>query len=470
MGNKMIHKFSFDDLNIAIDVGSGSLHVIDNLAWEAISLKETGLSLPEIEDKLKFKWPKKDVQSFIREFTGLINNGLLFSKEKENVDTTNEAPVVKALCLHAAHACNLSCRYCFAGQGKFSGDASLLTKEVGFKAIDFLLDQAGERKHVEVDFFGGEPLLNFSVVKEVTEYGEKRAQEKGKNIKFTLTTNGILLKGEIADYFQEKKFSVVLSLDGRKEINDKMRPFNEGRGSFDKVFPNILSFVEERDHREYFVRGTFTRENLDFSKDVEYLAELGFKHISLEPVVCDKSESYALRKEDLPQLLEEYEKLTRLYLKKEEEGNPFTFFHFNIDLAGGPCLSKRIKGCGAGTEYLAVTPEGDLYPCHQFVGKDNFKLGRLGENIDFSIAESFAQANVYTKEHCKSCWAKYYCGGGCHANSYNLNGDIHLIDELGCLLEKKRLECALYIKAKKMVAELENKSNTEGDLFGSAGL
>ena len=452
----MIHKFIFDDLRIILDVGSGSVHVVDALAWEAIALKEEGFSWEKIEDRLKKKYLPEEIKAFWSEFTMLLEKGLLFSKEKEPIDPFySYEPVVKALCLHVAHACNLSCRYCFAGQGKFSGEEALMSKETGYAAVDFLLAKSAHRKNVEIDFFGGEPLLNFQVIKAITEYGEKQALIKGKKIKFTLTTNGVLLEGEVADYFQKKKFSVVLSLDGRREINDFMRPFYNGRGSFSKVYPNLLTFVRDRNQRDYFIRGTYTRGNLDFSKDVEFLLEKGFKHISLEPVIGDPADSYTLKEEDIPFLMQEYEKLTRLYLQKKVAGDPFTFFHFNIDLEGGPCLNKRIKGCGAGTEYLAVTPTGDLYPCHQFVDKDTFKIGRLGGELNQNIVELFAGANIYSKKDCLTCWAKFYCGGGCHAASYNFYGDIKRSDKMTCLLEKKKIECALYIKAKELEAGSE---------------
>ncbi len=450
----MIHSFTFDGVNILLDVNSGSLHVVDDMALKAIELKEKGWPLMDIEGELKKEYAQ-GVGAFMGEFAALIKAGLLFAEEAKSQQAYG-GHVVKALCLHVAHDCNLMCRYCFAGQGKFSGDSSLMKVETGQGALDFLLESSGERRNVEVDFFGGEPLLNFSVIKEIVAYGEREAKKRGKKVNFTLTTNGILLKGDIARYFQEKNFNVVLSLDGRKEINDFMRPFAGGRGSFASIYPNIIKFVTEREHRGYFVRGTYTRHNLDFVKDVAYLTDLGLKSISLEPVVGGKEEDYCLRLEDAEVLLTEYDKLTRLYLEKRAAGEPFSFFHFNIDLSGGPCFTKRTKGCGAGTEYLAVTPEGELYPCHQLVGEEKFRLGSLAEGFNPSLTQPFAEANVFTKEKCISCWAKYYCGGGCLANAYKQNGDILENDQLGCLLEKKRLECALYIKA---VEELQEGSN-----------
>ncbi len=441
----MIHSFSFDGLNIVLDLGSGSVHVVDKLALEAIFMYEKGFSLKKIESELRRMFPHE--QGFMEEFTSLIERKLLFAGEPP-LPAVSRQSVVKALCLHVAHDCNLKCRYCFAGQGNFSGQKSLMQAETGRRAVDFLLERSGGRKNVEIDYFGGEPLLNFPVIQKVTEYAEEAGRKMGKKVKFTLTTNGVLLKGETARYFQEKGFSVVLSLDGRREINDTMRPLPKGGGSFTKIYPNIRAFVEERHHENYFIRGTYTRQNLDFAQDVAFLTERGFKNISLEPVVGGEMEDYSLRWADAPVLLLEYENLTRFYLEEKRAGRPFSFFHFILDLTGGPCLNKRVKGCGAGTEYLAVTPEGHLYPCHQFVGEEAFKLGDLmtGE-LASDLVEDFAHANIYTKKQCLSCWARFYCGGGCHANAYKRKGDIEGVDELGCLLEKKRLECAIYLQA-----------------------
>lgn len=440
----MIHSFSFDGLNLVLDGGSGSLHVVDKPAQKAIALYEEGFSLEEISARMRGEVPR--VQEFMAEFTALIEENLLFAPPAPPPESRGPA-VVKALCLHAAHDCNLSCRYCFAGQGSFRGERSLMPAETGFLAVDFLLARSGSRQNIEIDFFGGEPLLNFPALRAITEYAGARALEEGKRFKFTLTTNALLLTGDRARYFREQGFNVVLSLDGRPKIHDGMRPLTRGGGSFTRIFRNIRAFTEGYDN--YIIRGTYTRQNMDFARDAAFLAEQGFKNISLEPVVGEEGQEYGLRLEDAPRLLEEYENLTRYYLNEKEAGRPFSFFHFILDLEGGPCLEKRIKGCGAGTEYLAVTPEGHLYPCHQFVGEEAFKLGDLttGE-WDPSRAEAFAAAHVYGKEACSTCWARFYCGGGCHANAYQRQGSIMDVDELGCLLEKKRLECALYLRAR----------------------
>lgn len=467
----MIHTFSFDGLNIVLDVGSGSVHVADELALKAISMYEEGLSLARIAGELEKQYP--GVDEFMAEFQALIDQELLFAQPAPPPARGNKPSVIKALCLHVAHDCNLSCRYCFAGQGSFTGDRSLMPEGTGYLAVDFLLDRSGDRKNVEIDYFGGEPLLNFSALKAITQYAETAAAKRGKKVKFTVTTNGVLLRGDVARYLQEKAFSVVLSLDGRREINDHMRPFPNGRGSFSTIYPHIHAFVEERDHKDYYIRGTYTRHNMDFTRDVAFLTGRGFKSISLEPVVGGEQEEYSLRLEDAPRLMQEYDKLTRFYLEEKNAGRPFSFFHFNIDLAGGPCLKKRIKGCGAGTEYLAVTPEGHLYPCHQFVGEEGYRMGDLltGE-FDDTLARTFAESNVHTKEQCTACWAKYYCGGGCHANAFKRRGDIRAMDELGCLLEKKRLECGIYLKALEiMEASREAAAALEGgESRGSGGI
>ncbi len=466
----MIHTFSFEGLNIVLDVGSGSVHVADKLALEAISMYEEGFSLERIAEELTREFP--DVAEFMAEFQALLEQKVLFAKEAPPPQEKKPS-VIKALCLHVAHDCNLSCRYCFAGQGSFTGDRSLMPVKTGYLAVDFLLEHCGSRKNIEIDYFGGEPLLNFPAIKAITEYAEMAAAQKGKKVTFTVTTNGVLLRGEVARYLQSKAFNVVLSLDGRPEINDRMRPFPSGSGSFASIYPHIHAFVQERHHKDYYIRGTYTRHNLDFARDVACLTDLGFKSISLEPVVGGEQEEYSLRLEDAPRLLQEYDELTRYYLKEKNAGRPFTFFHFNLDLTGGPCLKKRLKGCGAGTEYLAVTPEGHLYPCHQFVGEEGFQMGNLltGE-FDDTLAQYFAGSSVHTKDQCQACWAKYYCGGGCHANAFKRRGDIRAMDELGCKLEKKRLECSIYLKALEMMeASGKAAADLEGGLrHGPAGI
>ncbi|MBR1442937.1 MAG: thioether cross-link-forming SCIFF peptide maturase, partial [Firmicutes bacterium] len=356
-------------------------------------------------------------------------------------------PVVKALCLHIAHDCNLKCKYCFAQEGEYHGKRSLMSFEVAKKAIDLLIKASGKRKNLEVDFFGGEPLMNFETVKKTVEYARSIENEKGKNFRFTITTNGILLNDEILEYINENMHNVVLSIDGRKEINDKMRPAANGKGSYDIILPKFKKVAESRNQTDYYVRGTFTKNNLDFSEDVMHLADMGFKQISVEPVVTDEKEEYAITAEDIPVICREYEKLAKKIIEKREKGEGFNFFHFMIDLTGGPCIYKRLVGCGSGTEYLAVTPEGDLYPCHQFAGMEQFKMGDVDSGVTRNdIRDRFEGCNVYSKPDCKECWAKFYCSGGCVANSYNTHGDLVTAYKTGCELQKKRIECAIMIK------------------------
>ena len=362
-------------------------------------------------------------------------------------------PVVKALCLHIAHDCNLKCRYCFAEEGEYHGKRELMSLEVGKKAIDFLIKASGKRKNLEVDFFGGEPLMNFGVVKGIVEYARSIEKEHNKNFRFTITTNGILLNDEIMDYINKNMHNVVLSLDGRKEVNDRMRPRAGGQGSYDNIVPKFQKLADSRNQTDYYVRGTFTHYNLDFAKDVMHMADLGFKQTSVEPVVAPETEDYALTSEHIEKVCAEYDKLTEEYVKRYDEGRGFNFFHFMVDLDQGPCAIKRLSGCGAGHEYLAVAPNGDIYPCHQFVGNKDFLMGNVNENkIDENIEKMFERSNVYTKEKCKNCFAKFYCSGGCSANAYNFNGDINKPYELACEFEKKRLECSIAIEAHKKLS------------------
>lgn len=360
-------------------------------------------------------------------------------------------PVVKALCLHIAHDCNLKCVYCFAEEGEYHGHRSLMSAEVGKAAIDFLIANSGSRRNLEVDFFGGEPLMNFDVVKEIVSYARSIEAEHNKNFRFTITTNGILLNDEIQQYINENMHNVVISLDGRKEINDKMRPRAGGQGSYDVIVPKFQKLAESRNQTNYYIRGTFTRNNLDFMQDVLHMADLGFKQISVEPVVGQDTDPYAIQKEDLPRIFAEYEALAAELYERHKKGgkDDFNFFHFNIDLSGGPCVAKRLTGCGSGTEYLSVTPEGELYPCHQFVGLPEFRMGTVFDGIEnWDLREKFASCNVYAKESCKECWARFYCSGGCAANAYQLEGDILKPYEVGCEMQRKRVECAIMIKAK----------------------
>ena len=444
----MIHKFFMDGKYFVLDVESGAIHVLDELTYRVLDYFPHE-SREEIMKR--FPWDTEEVSEILDELDILRDRGALFA-EADFSDYSEKVMagknVVKALCLHAAHDCNFKCGYCFAAEGEYKGERSLMSLEVGKAALDFILENSGSRVNLEVDFFGGEPLMNFDMVKELVEYGRQREKSYGKSFRFTLTTNALLLDEEKINYINQVMDNVVLSLDGRKEINDRMRPTAGGKGSYDVILPKIRAMSEKRGEKDHYIRGTYTRYNLDFSADVLHMADLGFKNISVEPVVAEEAADYAIREEDLPVLFEEYEKLAKEMIKREKEGRGFNFFHFNIDLTGGPCVIKRLRGCGAGSEYLAVTPEGDLYPCHQFVGEDEFKMGTVYEGItNLQKLEEFRKVNVYAKEECAKCWAKYYCSGGCAANAYKYGGSILSPYSVGCELLKKRVECAIMIKA-----------------------
>jgi uncharacterized protein len=408
------------------------------LSFDAICAKLSGYSEAELADAYN-------------EIKELEESNQLYSKDvyAEVIPKIEQRePVVKALCLHIAHDCNLKCRYCFAEEGEYHGKRELMSLEVGKKAIYFLIKASGKRKNLEVDFFGGEPLMNFDVVKEIVKYARSIEEQNGKNFRFTITTNGILLNDDIMQFINENMHNVVLSIDGRKDVNDRMRPRAGGQGSYDNIVPKFQKLAESRNQTDYYVRGTFTHYNLDFGKDVMHLADLGFKQISIEPVVAEDAEPYSIKREDLPVIFEEYEQLAKDIIKRREDGKWFNFFHFMIDLTGGPCITKRLVGCGSGTEYLAVTPTGDLYPCHQFVGREQFKLGTVDDGVTRQdIRHDFEQCNVYNKPECQKCWAKFYCSGGCVANSFNSHGDLITPYEIGCEMQRKRIECAIMIKA-----------------------
>lgn len=445
----MIHKFSLFGTNIVIDVNSGAVHIFDDVAYDVLEHYENN-SKEEIVQLLSAKYNREEIVEAIKDIDSLKAEGLLYSEDfyEETIPLWDKKPVVKALCLHISHDCNLRCKYCFASTGDFGGQRMMMTSEVGKKAIDFIIRESGNRRNLEIDFFGGEPLMNFDVVKEIVDYARSKEKEFNKNFRFTLTTNALLLSEENKKYINENMQNVVLSIDGRKEVNDKMRYRVDGTGCYESIMPKIKDMAESRGQDNYYVRGTFTRENLDFSKDVLHLADEGFKQISVEPVVAAKDTGYDLREEDLPVLFEEYEKLAFELAKRKNEGKGFNFFHFMIDLSQGPCIAKRIRGCGSGHEYVAVTPDGDLYPCHQFVGNPDFKMGNVMEGkLNTDIQEYFKGSNVYTKEECKKCWAKFYCSGGCAANSHQFYNDINIPYKVGCELEKKRVECALWIKS-----------------------
>ncbi|ONI43541.1 thioether cross-link-forming SCIFF peptide maturase [Candidatus Epulonipiscioides gigas] len=450
----MIHKFRFDELNIAMDVNSGAIHILDEIAYNIIE-EVTQLTEEEIIEKYKHIYRQDEIKEAIEEINQLIKEDALYTEDTyANLIPTflNRKPVVKALCLHVAHDCNLCCKYCFAGKGEYHGPRGLMSLDIGKQAIEFLIKNSGHRKNLEVDFFGGEPLMNFKMVKELVEYARMREKETGKIFRFTLTTNGILLNDKIIDFLNENMDNVVLSLDGRQEINDKMRPTNNQKGSYDIILPKFRQLVEKRNGKKYYIRGTFTRENLDFSKDVLHMTDLGFNEVSVEPVVAPSDKDYALQEADVPKLCREYEILAKEMLRRyKKDCEVFNFFHFNIDLSGGPCIYKRISGCGSGTEYLAVTPEGDLYPCHQFVGIEEFLMGNVYEGVTNSArCKEFGDCNVYKKEECNTCFAKFFCSGGCAANSYNFNGNILGTYKIGCDLQKSRVENAIGLIASKL--------------------
>lgn len=447
----VIHQYKNNGYNIVLDVNSGSVHVVDDLVYDVIAKLDQGATEEETTAALKAVYPEQEIDEAMEECRELKDAGVLFTEdvyEKAIIDYKARKTVVKALCLHIAHDCNLACKYCFAEEGEYHGRRALMSFEVGKKALDFLIANSGQRRNLEVDFFGGEPLMNWQVVKDLVAYGREQEKIHNKNFRFTLTTNGVLLNDEIMDFCNKEMANVVLSVDGRKEVHDRMRPFRSGAGSYDLVMPKFKKFADSRNQERYYVRGTFTHHNLDFSKDVLDLADQGFKQISVEPVVAQDSEEYALKKEDIPKICEEYDKLAAEMVKREKEGKGFTFFHYMIDLTGGPCVYKRLSGCGSGTEYLAVTPWGDLYPCHQFVGNEKYLMGNVDEGITKTeIVDEFKCCNVYTKEKCRNCFAKFYCSGGCAANSYNFHGTIQDAYDIGCELQRKRVECAIMIKA-----------------------
>ncbi len=445
----MVHQYKNNGYNIVLDVCSGSVHVVDDLVYDVIALYEES-DLDEIIKQLS-KYPEEEIREAYGEITELKEAGQLFTEDVYKdaiIDFKKRKTVVKALCLHIAHDCNLACKYCFAEEGEYHGGRALMSYEVGKKALDFLIANSGNRVNLEVDFFGGEPLMNFNVVKDLVAYGRSKEKEFNKKFRFTLTTNGMLLTDEVMEFANKEMANVVLSIDGRKEVHDFMRPTRNGKGSYDLIIDKFKKMAEMRNQTNYYVRGTFTHYNLDFSKDVLHLADMGFKQISAEPVVAPDDMDYAIREEDLPKLFEEYDALAREMVKREKEGNGFNFFHFMIDMTGGPCLYKRLSGCGSGTEYLAVTPWGDLYPCHQFVGMEQFKLGNVDTGIEKTdIVDEFKLCNVYAKDKCKDCFARFYCSGGCAANSYNFHGNLLDAYDIGCELERKRVECAIMIKA-----------------------
>ena len=451
----MIHTFKIKDINIAADTNSGAVHVVEDVVYDLLCLlpeRPTAAVCPTELYTAMPQYGSKLIDDAYAEILELCSDGLLYSEDNYAAEAakTHRKTVVKALCLHVSHDCNLRCGYCFAGTGNFEGQRCIMDFETGKKAIDFVIARSEGRRNIEVDFFGGEPLMNFDMVKQLTAYIREQEKIHDKNFRLTLTTNGVLLDADKLAFVNENMSNLVLSIDGRKSVNDNMRKTVGGGGSYDIIMPKLKAAAESRNQDNYYVRGTFTRHNLDFCEDVIHLADEGFKQISMEPVVGGRELDYSIKEEDLPFIFEQYEQLAEEYLNRRD-GNWFNFFHFMIDLAQGPCVIKRMSGCGAGCEYVAITPEGDIYPCHQFVGNGDFLLGNVHDDTyDTGKIQAFADANVYRKPKCADCWAKFYCSGGCHANAYQFGGDINEPYAIGCEMEKKRVECALYIQARQL--------------------
>ena len=457
----MVHQYKLNGYNIVLDTASGSVHTVDDLAYDIIEMYANGAQSEKIIDDMLEKYKdsadvtREEILACIEDIKELEKAGKIFSKDEYEqlaCNYKNNSKVIKALCLHVAHTCNLNCSYCFASQGKYQGDRALMSFEVGKQAFDFLIANSGTRRNLEVDFFGGEPLMNWDVVKQLVAYARSIEKQHNKNFRFTLTTNGILLDDEVIDFLNREMSNVVLSLDGRKDVNDHFRRDYAGNGSYEKIVPKFLRLVEKRGGKDYYVRGTFTHNNTDFTNDIFHMADLGFKELSMEPVVCPPDDPYALTQEDLPIILEQYEILAKEMIKRKKEGNGFTFYHYMLDLKNGPCIYKRITGCGSGTEYMAVTPWGELFPCHQFVGDPKYSLGNIYDGVtNTEIQDGFRSCNAYAREECKNCWARMYCSGGCAANSYHATGSINGVYKYGCELFKKRIECAVMMQ----VAEAE---------------
>lgn len=447
----MIHKFKAKDINILLDVNSGGVHIIDDITYDVLDYVEPPFAdecPSDVIEKLSEKYSAEDIKESYSEIVELYNDKLLYSNDVygDFANTAVESPI-KAMCLHIAHDCNLRCKYCFASTGDFGTGRKLMPLEVGKAAIDFLLEKSVGRENLEVDFFGGEPLMNFDVVKEIVKYARSKEKEYNKNFRFTITTNGLLLTDDKIEYINKEMSNVVLSIDGRKEVNDKMRVRVDGSGCYDKIVENYKKLVAGRGDKEYYVRGTYTKYNLDFAEDVIHLYNAGFDQISVEPVMEDDSIEYAITEADLDKIYAEYDKLVDKVAELKKEDEKFNFFHFMIDLDQGPCVIKRLRGCGSGNEYVAITPDGDIYPCHQFVGHEEYKMGNLEEHtFNENIKKEFAGCHVYSKPTCRDCWAKFYCSGGCNANNYIYNGDIHNAYELSCKIMRKRLECAILSK------------------------
>ncbi len=461
----MIHQYKLSGYNIVLDVASGALHVVDEVAYDIIEIFENE-DKASVLKKMKEKYggrediTDEDILECYEQVEGLKSSGKLFSEDTfaPMAGTLKEktAGVIKALCLHIAHTCNLNCSYCFASQGKYHGERSVMSFEVGKRALDFLVENSGSRHNLEVDFFGGEPLLNWEVTKQLVEYARSIEKKCNKNFRFTLTTNGMLIDDDVIEFSNREMSNVVLSLDGRKEIHDRYRVDYAGKGSYDTIVPKFRKLVEARGGKNYYMRGTFTHRNPNFLEDIKAMLELGFNELSMEPVVSAPGDEAELTDEDAAIVMEQYEKLAELMLERSKAGKPFTFYHYMIDLTGGPCIYKRISGCGSGTEYMAVTPWGDLYPCHQFVGDEKYRLGDIYVGVTNKAAQDeFRACNVYAKEECRDCWARLYCSGGCAANAYHATGSVTGIYKKGCELFKKRMECAIMLAIAKQLEGLE---------------
>ncbi|MGI6570661.1 MAG: thioether cross-link-forming SCIFF peptide maturase [Caldicoprobacterales bacterium] len=452
----MIHKFKVNDVRLVLDVNSGAVHIIDELIWDLLDLGPDFIE-NTIQKELGSKYSAEDLREGLSEIRELIEADMLYTSwDADDIPEMMGEPVIKAMCLHAAHDCNLRCSYCFASTGDFRGERGLLELETGKRALEFLVQHSGHRRNLEVDFFGGEPLMNFDVVKQLVHYGRELEKQNNKKFRFTITTNGLLLSDEILEFINREFVNVVISIDGRPEIHDLLRKTRTGTGSYAHILPKAVKLAESRNQKDYYVRGTFTKYNKDFDKDVLHLADLGFQQISIEPVVAPEEEDYHLSKEDLPEIYAAYERLMKVYLERRNRGQGFNFFHFMADLEQGPCAAKRATGCGAGNEYVAVTPSGDIYPCHQFAGEEAFHMGNVLEGtFNRELQQVFRNSNVFTKEKCSACWAKFYCSGGCAANAQHFSGNIYEPYELGCEMEKKRLECALALKALEYLSEDE---------------
>lgn len=455
----MIHQYQLNGYNIVMDTYSGSVHVVDDLAYEIIALYEH-TSHEEIVRLMKEKHvAEESIRETLLAIEELITHGQLFTEDpyEELADQLKSRKTyVKALCLNVAHTCNLSCEYCFASQGKYNGDRAIMSVEVGQRAIDFLLEHSGHHRNLDIDFFGGEPLMAWKVVKQIVAYARSKEQEYKKNFRFTFTTNGMLLDDEVTEFLNQEMYNVVLSLDGRKDVHDKLRTTVTGKGSYDHIVPKFQRFVQQRGDKEYYVRGTFTGNNVDFTNDIFHIADLGFDKLSMEPVICDPGEPYALTEKDLPEIYHQYEILANEMIKRKEQGTGFTFYHYMLDLSDGPCIQKRITGCGSGTEYLAVTPWGELFPCHQFVGDEAYSMGNIWDGITRPDLQcQFKENSCYSKPECKECWAKLYCSGGCPANALHATGSINGIYEFSCDVFRKRVECSMMAKVAETIREME---------------